>query len=134
MMNQRVVDFALSVQQAAQSAGSQSSGAFRPPWSQSPPQYGFIPGNGPGVGTTRFSPCPRSKSSEVADSFPPAGQTAAINLNAPLENSPSMRRAHVPRCTPEGKMLFGGAATDAGTSSASNMFDKMTVPPFQFPV
>jgi hypothetical protein len=134
MMNQRVVDFALSVQQAAQSAGSQSSGAFRPPWSQSPPQYGFLPGNVPGVGATRFSPSPQSDSPEVAESFPPVGQAAAINLNALIEDSPSMRRAHVPRRTPEGKMLFTGAATDAGTSSAPNVFDETTVPPFQYPV
>jgi hypothetical protein len=33
MMNQRAVDIALSAQHAAQSTGSQSSGAFRPPWS-----------------------------------------------------------------------------------------------------
>jgi hypothetical protein len=31
-------------------------------------------------------------------------------------------------------MLFGGAATDAGTSSVPNMFDETTVPPFQYPV
>jgi hypothetical protein len=35
---------------------------------------------------------------------------------------------------PEGKMLFGGAATDANTSSVPNMFDETTVPPFQYPV
>ncbi|KAM0843408.1 hypothetical protein ACQ4PT_057721 [Festuca glaucescens] len=132
MMNQRAVDFALSAQQAAQSAGSQSSGALRPARSQSPPQYGFLPSNGSGVGATRFSPSPRSDSPEVAESFPSAGQAAAIDLNAPLEDSPSMHRAHVPRRTPEGKMLFGGVATDAGTSSAPNVFDETTVPPFQY--
>jgi hypothetical protein len=66
----------------------------------------------------------------VAESFPPAGQAAAIDLNAPLEDSLSMRRAHVPPCTPEGKMLFGGTATDVDTSSAPHVFCEMTVPLF----
>jgi hypothetical protein len=57
---------------------------------------------------------------------------AAIDLNAPIVDSPSMCRAHVPRRTPEGKMLFQGAATAADTLSALNMFDKTTVPPFQY--
>jgi hypothetical protein len=71
----------------------------------------------------------------VAESFSPASQAApAIDLNGPLEDSPAMRRAHVPHRTPKGKMLFAGAATDAGTSSAPNVFNKMTLPPFQYPV
>jgi hypothetical protein len=70
----------------------------------------------------------------VAESFPPAGQAVAIDLHAPLEDSPSMRRAHVPWRTREGKMLFVGATTDADTSSVPNMFDETTIPPFQYPV
>jgi hypothetical protein len=74
----------------------------------------------------------------VAESFPPAGQAAAtIDLNAPLKDSPMMRTAHVLRRTPDGKMLSAGvttAATDAGTSSAPNVFDKTTLSPFQYPV
>jgi hypothetical protein len=45
-----------------------------------------------------------------------------------------MRRAHVPHPTIEGKMLLGGATNDVGMSSAPNVLDETTVPPFQFPV
>jgi hypothetical protein len=71
----------------------------------------------------------------VAESFPPTGQAAAtIDLNASIEDTLSMRKAHVSRRTPESKMLFQGAATEASTLSAPNVFDETTIPPFQYPI
>jgi hypothetical protein len=85
---------------------SQNSGTFWPPRSQLPMQYGYLPRNGPGVGATHFSPSPRSDSPDVAESFLPVGQAVAGDLNAPLEDSSAMRRAHAPRRTLEGVRLI----------------------------
>lgn len=104
MVSQRAVAEAMAAQPAAHSAGSQCSGAFRPPRSMSPPQYGFLPGAAPPVGATRFSPGPRSESPEVAESAPAAG----LDLNAAYApgDSPMMHRAATSRGQPERKVLF----------------------------